>query len=289
MNLLATQSQMYLCHRFDNVMNPMKLFRKIVFTPVLFVLFLVIDSVQSRAEDHQKPVLLYSRYYNAEGETRYLPDGSYSEILAALGEDFEVRVHGERPSKKLLRDVDVVLISNPSKSAVKDHPAPAHMDETDQKTLLQYVKKGGGIMVMGNQENHNLESEHINQFLLHFGMQWADVFTDAKGLRIPKETPILGGLKWAYYTGNQIQLTTAHNVQRWAILNDLSQAPLKGSRDAVGVLLAGVQYGKGRLVAVTDSGWINNSVLAGKGLGGTVVSDDDNLEIMKRLCHWLAE
>src|SRR6185503_19048178 len=28
-----------------------------------------------------KPVLLYSRYFNAEGETRYLPDGTFKEIL----------------------------------------------------------------------------------------------------------------------------------------------------------------------------------------------------------------
>lgn len=141
---------------------------------------------------------------------------------------------------------------------------------------------------MGNQENHNLETKNVNRFLSHFGMRWVDVYTDAKGLVIPDETPVVGGLKWGYYTGNQIQLTTARNLKRWAVLNDLNQAPLKGNRDAVGVLLAGAQYGKGRLVAVTDSGWIINSVLAGKGLGGVVVAGDDNLELMKRLCRWAA-
>ena len=58
--------------------------------------------------------------------------------------------------------------------------------------------------------------------------------------------------------------------------------------NAVGVLLAGAQYGRGRLVAVTDSGWIINSVLDGKGLGGVVIQNDDNLEMMKRLCRWAA-
>ena len=39
-----------------------------------------------------KPVVLYSRTWNAEGETRYLPDGSYSGILAKLKESCEVRL-----------------------------------------------------------------------------------------------------------------------------------------------------------------------------------------------------
>ena len=244
--------------------------------------------IQSHAEQGQKPVLLYSRYYNAEGETRYLPDGTYSDILAALREDFDVRVHAERPTKKLLKDVDVILISNPSLNAVEGHPEPAHLDEADEKTLLKFVEKGGGVIVMGNQENHNLETENINRFLSHFGLQWADAYTDAKGLVISKETPVVGGLKWGYYTGNQVQFTNARNVQRWAVLNDLTQPPPKGKRDAVGALLAGVQYGRGRLVVVTDSGWIINSVLAGSGLGGVEIADDDNVEIMKRLCHWTA-
>ncbi len=245
-------------------------------------------TLTSYAEQGQKPVLLYSRYYNAEGETRYLPDGTYSDILAALGEEFDVRIHADRPTRKVLKDVDVILISNPSLNAVDDHPAPAHLDETDRKTLLKFVKQGGGVIVMGNQENHNLETENINRFLSHFGLQWADAYTDAKGLVIPEETPVVGGLKWGYYTGNQVKLTNARHVQRWAVLNDLKQAPPKGKRDAVGALLAGARYGKGRLVVVSDSGWIINSVLAGKGLGGVVIPDDDNLEIMKRLCRWAA-
>jgi hypothetical protein len=32
----------------------------------------------------QTPVLLYSRYFNAKGETRYLPDGTYKDVLTRL-------------------------------------------------------------------------------------------------------------------------------------------------------------------------------------------------------------
>ena len=34
------------------------------------------------ADSPAKPVLLYSRYYNAEGENRYLPDDTYKQVLA---------------------------------------------------------------------------------------------------------------------------------------------------------------------------------------------------------------
>ena len=70
-----------------------------------------------------KPVLLYSRYFNAEGEARYVPDKDYSEVLQRLGSTFEVRAEQAEPTSALLDSVDVVLISNPSHTAAADHPA----------------------------------------------------------------------------------------------------------------------------------------------------------------------
>src|SRR6266850_5432717 len=65
-----------------------------------------------------KPVLLYSRYYNAEGEGRYLPDGTYKDVLQRLRSDFEVRVHNRPLTHEVLADVKLVLIANPSDKAV---------------------------------------------------------------------------------------------------------------------------------------------------------------------------
>ncbi len=246
---------------------------------------LVVFSFQLTANDG-KPVLLYSRYFNAEGEKRYLPDGSYREILKELKTSFEVRVHAERLTKKTLSDVDVILISNPSAEPVEGNPPPAKMTSRDRRQLLRFIRRGGGLIIMGNQENHNLETVQVNKFLNEFGMQWVDNYTDAKGLQIPQDIPVLGGLKWGYYTGNQIRLTQKTGMSYWTVPNDLSQAPVNGERDAQGILLAGAGYQKGRFVLVTDSGWINNTVLEGKGLGGAVIENDDNLEIMMRLCLW---
>ncbi len=52
----------------------------------------VLSVVAVQAAD-SKPVFLYSRYFNAPGESRYLPDGSYKDLLQRLGKNFDVRVN----------------------------------------------------------------------------------------------------------------------------------------------------------------------------------------------------
>src|SRR3954469_22441976 len=82
--------------------------------------------VADAAETKSKPVLLYSRYFNAEGEDRYLPDGNYKAFLEKLRGDFEVVVHNKALQPQTLKGMDVVLIANPSEKAAKDNPAPHH-------------------------------------------------------------------------------------------------------------------------------------------------------------------
>jgi hypothetical protein len=234
-----------------------------------------------------KPVLLYSRYFNAEGETRYLPDGTFKEVLSRLREYFDVRVHSEPLTQQTLAGVNLLLIVNPNDKAVGSHPSPPHVSATDIELLSRFVEKGGGLMVMGNQENHNLEVEDMNKLLGRFGLQFTNLYTDAKKLVLPKATPIIGGLRWAYYTGNLLLLDATNPAKPRALVrNDLSQKPLKGARDQEGVLLAVAEFGRGRVMAVTDSGWITDDALSEKGIGGVAITSQDNWEIVRRLTMW---
>ena len=72
------------------------------------------------------------------------------------------------------------------------------------------------------------------------------------------------------------------------VLNDLTQTPLNGSRDTPGALLAVAEPGRGRVVLVTDSGWIGNDALNEIGIGGVAVKGQDNWEIFRRLAQWAA-
>ena len=238
----------------------------------------------------KKPVLLYSRYFNAPGETRYLPDGTYKEVLTKLRSEFEVRVHNQPLNDQTLADVNLVVIANPSDKAVGTNPPPHHVSTTDLEMIERFVQHGGGLIVMGNQENHNLEIEDINRLLLRFGLQFTNLYTDVKKLVLPPETPIIGGLRWGYYTGNLVLTTPGHPAHpRPLVLNDLRQKPLKGLRDTPGALLAIADPGVGHVAVITDAGWISNDALSEKGIGGVAVKGQDNLEIFRRLAHWAAQ
>lgn len=241
------------------------------------------------AANGKKPVLLYSRYFNAKGETRYLPEGTYKDVLDRLRESFEVRVNEQPLTADSLSGVAVVVIANPSDQAVGDNPRPHHCTPEDVAELNRFVRAGGGLIALGNQENHNLETADFNPLLSAFGLRFENLYTDAKKLVLPPTLPIIGGLRWAYYTGNRVVVTPAHEARpRVLVANDLAQKPIAGTRDQEGALLAIAEPGKGHVIVVTDAGWISNDALSGRGIGGVSIAEQDNLEIFLRLANWAA-
>jgi len=122
------------------------------------------------AESGHKPVLLYSRCYNAEGENRYEPDGTYKQVIERLRADFDVRIHKKPLTRETLEDVKLLFIVNPSDKAVSNNPAPPHVSAADINVLTDFVRNGGGLIVSGNQEKHNLEVDDMNKLLAQFGI-----------------------------------------------------------------------------------------------------------------------
>ena len=236
-----------------------------------------------------KPVFLYSRHFNAPGENRYLPDGNFKDLLQRLARDFDVRANDAPLNAETLAGVSVVLVANPSDKAAGTNPPPHHFDTRDIAALTDFVKRGGGFIVMGNQENHNLDIEDTNRLLRQFGLQFTNLFTDAKLLPLPKNTPIVGGLRWAYYTGNQVQIEASHTAKpRALVMNDLGVKPAKGPRDEAGALLAVAEPGRGRVIVATDAGWVADFAFNEKGVGGVALKGQDNWEIFHRLARWAA-
>jgi hypothetical protein len=71
---------------------------QLMLTSVLELVWILTSAVGLRAAEPvsaAKPVFLYSRYFNAEGETRYLPEGTYQDVLRRLQAQFEVRANRE--------------------------------------------------------------------------------------------------------------------------------------------------------------------------------------------------
>ena len=237
-----------------------------------------------------KPTLLYSRYFNAVGETRYLPDGNYREVLNRLGNDFSVRTHARPLNAETLTGVNVVLIANPSDEPVANNPPPHHVDVRDIDALTRFVRNGGALVVMGNQENHNLEVADMNKLLSGFGLQFTNLYTDAKLLPLPRGTPIVGGLSWGYYSGNLVRIEANHAARpRALVTNDLSIKPPGGTRNQAGALLAISEPGQGRVIVVTDAGWVSDWALDDRGVGGVSLKGQDNYEVFRRLLLWAAQ
>src|SRR6478752_7362323 len=103
--------------------------------PLLLLVALLAGVSASPAADPAKPVLLYSRYFNAIGESRYLPDGTYRDLLERLRPTFKVRVSDQPLTVASLKDVALVLIANPSDKAVGDNPPPHHCTAADVAAL----------------------------------------------------------------------------------------------------------------------------------------------------------
>jgi hypothetical protein len=62
-------------------------------TSVLELVLILTSALGLRAAQPAAPakaIFLYSRYFNAEGESRYLPDGTYRDVLRRLQAHFEV-------------------------------------------------------------------------------------------------------------------------------------------------------------------------------------------------------
>ena len=250
------------------------------------LLSLLIASTSLAAD---KPVFLYSQWLNAPGENRYPADGNYSQAMEALRKEFTVRTNAESLNAKTLADVKVLLIANPNDLAHTTNPPPHHLSPDDALALHNWIVSGGSLILLGNQENHNLETADVNRFLDLIGLKWVANHTDAKKLTLSDDVALIGGLNWAYYTGNQIEIAKNHPARpRALVMNDLAQKPLKGPRDEAGCLLALAEPGQGRVVLVTDAGWIANWAFEEKGVGGVAIEGQHNLEILLRLTRWAA-
>jgi hypothetical protein len=52
--------------------------------------------------------------------------------------------------------------------------------------------------------------------------------------------------------------------------------------------MASAEPGRGRVIVVTDAGWLANFALNEEGVGGVAIKGQDNWEICRRLARWAA-
>lgn len=250
----------------------------------LTVTILLSLNIASATKPVQKKVLL-DTYFNHEVDKKsgklhhYTWDdtskwGGYSQFgQLFIKHGGTLAMLNEAPSATALKDCSVYIIVDPDH--VKDNPTPNYMNDVDAKTIAKWVKKGGNLLVLTNDQD-NCDLKHINTLMDKFGLHFND--TTILQLEIPtKEKPdnvyplqgTLEGVDKMYMRGtSSIRCSKkAHRVV-WTKDDD--------------VVIAETRYGKGLVIAIADP-WVYNEYI-----GHTLLPDNyDNASPAERIVEQL--
>lgn len=230
-----------------------------------------------------KPVIWYCLAYNTASAGQYKPaersDRGWWRAAESLKAHVNLRVTDHVPTPDRLEGVALVLIFNPEKAAWKGGPAPRHIEDSDAAVLTDYIRAGGAMLFMSNQDElHNVEKAKSNRLLERFGVRVGRADIGIKILKLPKSSPIVGGLTWRFFFGSPLEVLDQPSAQVdvWA-WNDPAAETVEGPPGQRVPLLVASRFGKGRVVVASDTGWTAN---------GTI-GFDDNWPVLWKLIDWL--
>ncbi len=179
----------------------------------------------------------------------------------------------QAPTANTLRNASVYIIVDPDDA--KENPNPKFISAPDAKAVADWVKKGGVLVLMGN-DFGNAEFDNWNNLARQFGIEFNK---DSKN-RVQGNQFEQGKIEVP--AGNEIFKTA-----RKLYLKEISTLKLSG--DAKSILdwngdkvMATVKYGKGTIFAVGDP-WLYDEYTDGRKLP----ADFQNFRAAKDLSRWL--
>lgn len=209
-------------------------------------------------------------YYNKE--TRKTKDGKTEDFhylwtdremsgFSILGETFlkngakALTTLTEAPTMQNLKKTDVYIIVDPDH--LGDSPSPNYMDEKSAQLIANWVKAGGVLLLMGNDEA-NADLKHFNILAAKFGFTFnSDIILAVKN----DEHFDDGGLSTAgvglFKTSKNIFIKNAASI---AIQH--TAVPLLTTKDGKNAMVT-AKYGKGAVLAVGDP-WLYNEYTNGR-------------------------
>ncbi len=161
----------------------------------------------------------------------------------------------EAPNTQNLKNTDVYIIVDPDH--VGDNPNPSYMDQKSAKVIADWVKAGGVLLLMGNDEA-NADLKHFNILCSKFGFTFnSDIILSVKDDDHFDD----GGLSTTgaslFKASKNIFIKNAASIaiQHTAI-------PVLKTKDGKNAIVS-VKYGKGMVLAVGDP-WLYNEYTNGR-------------------------
>ena len=188
-------------------------------------------------------------------------DSSYATVAGLLAErDFDVTVHAAGPlTESVLAGADVLVIAHPSDpkwERTTGEGEPVHGPD-ELEAIARFVARGGGLLVLGETEQDKYGS-NLNELLGRFGIAIENTTVWDYERHVDTPSWVLGEPARAAGAPNLLHRVDGTGFYRAGTLTaeDADAILLRTSADAqppAAGLLAAVEHGDGRVVAVADS------------------------------------
>ncbi|MBS1918818.1 MAG: glycoside hydrolase family 88 protein [Bacteroidetes bacterium] len=187
------------------------------------------------------------------------------------------------PDADKLRNATVYIIVDPDTD--KETMFPNYIETKDIKVITDWVKKGGVLLLMGN-DLGNAEFEHFNRLAEKFGIHFDENSKNhVEGNHFEQGTIMIPAGNTIFKNTSKVyikELTTVSVVKQNKFKNGNSAAiELKNGMDNI---LAIASYGKGKVLAAGDP-WFYNEYLDGRKLPG----DIGNYHAADDLVYWIVD
>ena len=244
------------------------------------------EKLKKREQTAKSPRVTLDNYYNNEFKEfvpglkrpyHYLWDGHDFNGFYILGSVFEtygakLSTLREAPTAKNLKNSDIFIIVDPDTE--KETENPNYMDAKAAKALADWVKKGGVLVLLLNDQG-NCDLDKINLLSTKFGMKFnQDSRNRVQGRNFEQGAVLL--------TPNEIFQKTSKLYLKEISTIQVS-APAKALvQDGNDTLMAVAKYGKGTVFAVGDP-WLYNEYVDGRKLP----ADFQNFSAAHEVVQWL--
>jgi unsaturated rhamnogalacturonyl hydrolase len=179
----------------------------------------------------------------------------------------------EAPTARNLRSADIYIIVDPDTE--KENPHPNYVSKEHARTISKWVKKGGVLLLMANDEG-NAELDHFNGLSKQFGMEFLkESKNKVTGSQFDMGKIMIPGGSVVFTKPYQLYLKEISTLK----LSEPARSALRHNGDEV---MAMSKFGKGTVFAVGDP-WLYDEYTDGRKLP----SSYQNFEAGNQLIRWL--